>query len=166
MCDYSLHAQKTRKAAVGDKLVVSKFMNTATKGIREHGGDIETATCMLPGTEVAFTELPVEHKTNGFLAAIGFRKTIESKVARFTQVNIGSHCMHHDALQFASGETVLINDLEEGTQMSVLQLGRVMEPAKPTVYEQQVEWEHGVVTNHQLRLTSGEEERTAELVKD
>lgn len=159
MCDYSLHAQKTRKAAVGDKLVVSKFLNTATNGIREHGGDIETATCMLPGTEVAFTEPPVEH-------AIGFRKTIESKVARFTQINLGSLCMHHDALQFASGETVLINDLEEGTQMTVLQLGREVEPAKPTVYVQQVEWEHGVVTNHQLRLTSGEEERTAELVKD
>jgi hypothetical protein len=54
MCDYSLHHVKSRPAKVGDKLTTHNF-NTGTRGFAAPE-DARTAVCILPGTELAFSE--------------------------------------------------------------------------------------------------------------
>jgi hypothetical protein len=54
MCDYSLHHVKSRPAKVGDKLRTVNF-NTGTRGFAAPE-DPTTAVCILPGTELAFSE--------------------------------------------------------------------------------------------------------------
>ena len=44
------------------------------------------------------------------------------KVAQFRQINIGKPRVHHDALEFPDGETVLLTRLGEGQRATVLQL--------------------------------------------
>lgn len=141
MCDYSLHSAKQRPARVGDKLTVSKFLNTITKGLREHGGDLNTAVCMLPGTEVAFASEPKREPAFG--VGVLPNQTIASKLARFRQINLEIPTTHHDALEFANGETVLISKLVDDQQLTVLQLGREeakaeteqTQPEQPTIRE-------------------------------
>jgi hypothetical protein len=54
MCDYRLHHVKSRPAKVGDKLTTINF-NTGTRGFAAPE-DSTTAVCILPGTELAFSE--------------------------------------------------------------------------------------------------------------
>ena len=44
------------------------------------------------------------------------------KVARFRQVNLENPVAHHDAIEFADGETILVTNLREGQTATVLQL--------------------------------------------
>ena len=54
MCDYSLHHVKSRPANIGDKLIIRNF-NTGTRGFASPN-DLTIAVCILPGTELAFSE--------------------------------------------------------------------------------------------------------------
>ena len=54
MCDFSLHHVKSRPAKVGDTLRTVYF-NTGTRGFAAPE-DSTTAVCILPGTELAFSE--------------------------------------------------------------------------------------------------------------
>jgi hypothetical protein len=51
------------------------------------------------------------------------------KVARFRQVNLNRPAAHHDALEFPDGKIVLVTDLCEGQQATVLQLPSTGRPA-------------------------------------
>ena len=53
MCDYSLHLVASRPAKVGDKLVVTEFSKSITRGFAAVGKS-DVAVCLLPGTELAF----------------------------------------------------------------------------------------------------------------
>ena len=120
MCDYSLHHVKSRPAKVGDKLTTINF-NTGTRGFAAPE-DSTTAVCILPGTELVFAE---EVKCASSL--FGWRtKTINSRIAIFRQINKDVPRVHHDALEFPDGTCVLLTDLLEGQEATVLQL-----PAQP-----------------------------------
>jgi hypothetical protein len=123
MCDYSLCDVASRPAKVGDKLVTTRFSNSITRGFAAVG-ERNVAVCLLPGTEVAF-EKEVEWKPSAFGL---FRKsrTVGEKVARFRQIHLEQPNTHHDALEFPSGDIVLLTTLYEGQQATVLQL-----PAQP-----------------------------------
>ncbi len=54
MCDYSLHHVKFRPAKVGEQLRTFNF-NTGTRGFAALE-DSTTAVCILPGTELVFSE--------------------------------------------------------------------------------------------------------------
>ena len=54
MCDYSLHHVKSRPAKVGDKVTTTNF-RTGTRGFAAPE-DSTMAVCVLPGTELAFSE--------------------------------------------------------------------------------------------------------------
>src|SRR6476620_7231679 len=105
MCDYSLHHVKSRPAKVGDKLRTVNF-NTGTRGFAAPE-DSTTAVCVLPGTELAFSE---EVK-----CAFGFSswrtKTVNFRTAIFRQVNKDVPWVHHDALEFPDGTCVLLTEL-------------------------------------------------------
>jgi hypothetical protein len=117
MCDYSLHAVRSRPAKIGDKLISTKFRNSITRGLAAVG-ERDVVVCLLPGTEVVF-EKEVKHQQGWNL--LGHRK-IEEKVARFRQINMDQLHVHHDALEFPNGELVLVHRLCEGQQLTVLQL--------------------------------------------
>jgi hypothetical protein len=117
MCDYSLELVASRPAKVGDKLVTTKFENSMTRGFAAIG-EPNVAVCLLPGTEVAFEK---EVKYERFFAFFPNMK-LGNKVARFRQINMGKPSVHHDALEFPDGETVLLTRLCEGQHATVLQL--------------------------------------------
>jgi len=125
MCDYSLHFVTSRPAKVGDRLVSTNFNNSITRGFAAVG-EPTVAVCLLPGTEVAFEKDIVEYHPP-FLGLFANR-TVEEKVARFRQVDIDNPNTHHDALEFPSGQIVLLNRLCEGQHVTVLQL-----PAAPHI---------------------------------
>ena len=124
MCDYSLELVASRPAKIGDKLVTTKFQNSMTRGFAAIG-EPNVAVCLLPGTEVAFEN---EVKYDRFFALFPSMKfgKLGKKVARFRQINMGKPSVHHDALEFPDGETVLLTRLCEGQHATVLQL-----PASP-----------------------------------
>lgn len=121
MCDYSLHNVKSRAARVGDKLTTRNF-GTGTRGFAA-SEDADTAVCVLPGTELAFSR-EVACTASGFLG-LGARR-MSHRTAIFRQVNKDQQRVHHDALEFPDGQTVLLTDLLEGQAATVLQL-----PAQP-----------------------------------
>jgi hypothetical protein len=121
MCDYSLDLVASRPAKVGDELVTTKFQNSMTRGFAAIG-EPNVAVCVLPGTEVAFQK---EVKYERFFTLFPNMK-LGKKVARFRQINTGKPSVHHDALEFPDGETVLLTRLCEGQHATVLQL-----PASP-----------------------------------
>ena len=61
MCDYSLHNVVSRPAKVGDKLVMTRFCDSITRGFATVD-EPNVAVCLLPGTEVAFeNDVRCEH---------------------------------------------------------------------------------------------------------
>jgi len=120
MCDYSLHDVASRPAKVGDKLISTQFPNAITRGFADPTQP-RVAVCLLPGTELAF-EREVECD-----ASFRFLPTRKSshKVARFRQGNLNRPAAHHDALEFPDGKIILVTDLCEGQQATVLQLPNV-----------------------------------------
>jgi hypothetical protein len=117
MCDFSLEFVASRPAQVGDKLVSTRFDNSFTRGFAAVG-EPGVAVCLLPGTELAFQK-PVECKRGwGVLPNL----VIEDTVARFRQINMDKPRAHHDALEFPSGQVVLLHNFVEGQRTSVLQL--------------------------------------------
>ena len=117
MCDYSLQYVASRPAKVGDKLVSTKFHNSITGGFAAVG-EPNVAVCLLPGTEVAF------EKEVSFDRVVGIfpRRKLAEKVARFRQVKKEQPHVHHDALEFPSGQIVLLTCLCQGQHATVLQL--------------------------------------------
>jgi hypothetical protein len=55
-----------------------------------------------------------------------FKQSDVTRVARFRQINMGKPSVHHDALEFPDGQTVLLTRLCTGQHATVLQL-----PASP-----------------------------------
>ena len=125
MCDYSLHTVTSRPAKVGDKLVSTEFRNSVTRGFSAVG-DPTVAVCLRPGTEIAFENDGVKYHHS-----ILPNRMLQQKVARFRQINMGNPNMHHDALEFANGQIVLLTRLCEGQHATVLQL-----PAEPRSAEE------------------------------
>jgi hypothetical protein len=117
MCDYSLHNVKSRPAKVRDKLTTHNF-NTGTRGFAAPE-DVEIAVCVLPGTELAFAK-EVRCRQNRWL---GWKaNTVNHRTAIFRQINKDNPRTHHDALEFPDGQVVLLTDVFEGQEATVLQL--------------------------------------------
>jgi hypothetical protein len=122
MCDYSLQSVLSRPAKVGDKLTTRNF-GTGTRGFAAADA-LTVAVCVLPGTELAFAD-EVKIPAVGFLAWRG--RTTGHTTAIFRQIRKNEPRTHHDALEFPDGQHVLLTELCEGQEATVLQL-----PAQPT----------------------------------
>ena len=123
MCDYSLHGVASRPARVGDRLVSTKFTHSITRGFAAVG-EPNVVVCLLPGTELAF-ENEVQCDVGSVFHS---RRQLGHRMAKFGQINKGQPSVHHDALEFPDGQTVLLTQLCEGQRATVLQL-----PAGPRV---------------------------------
>jgi hypothetical protein len=117
MCDYSLQNVASRPAKVGDRLTTRDF-GTGTRGFAA-SEDARVAVCVLPGTELAFTN-PVERGPAGLLGWVW--KTVNYRTAIFRQINKECAAAHHDALEFPNGRIALLTGLKEGQEAVVLQL--------------------------------------------
>jgi hypothetical protein len=112
MCDYSLQKVKSRPAKVGEKLRTQHF-DTGTIGFAAPG-DSTTAVCVLPGTELAWCS---PRGLFGWKVVV-----LNHTTAIFRQVNKDYPQTHHDALEFPDGQMVLLTNLFEGQEATVLQL--------------------------------------------
>ena len=124
MCDFSLMMVASRPAKVGDKLETRNF-GSGTTGLCSPD-DINTAVCVLPGTELAFDK-PVACKG---------ADVEHPKVAIFRQIEKDQPHRHHDCIEFPNGEKLLLTFLEAGQTCTVLQL-----PAAPKNAEEAKEQE-------------------------
>jgi hypothetical protein len=115
MCDYSLHDVKSRPAKVGDKLTTRKFYS-GTRGFSAPE-DASMAVCVLPGTELSFTD-----EVRRVRLWLWSKDVIYHKIAIFRQINQDNPATHHDALEFPDGRIVLLNLLKHGQHATVLQL--------------------------------------------
>lgn len=115
MCDYSLRALASRPAQVGETLVSTVFKGTSTRGFASER-DPSTAVCMLPGTELVFAE-NIRYD-NRYI----WPKTLDTKMAKFTQIDPHLPDRHHDAIETVAGEKILVTQLCEGQRVTVLQL--------------------------------------------
>jgi hypothetical protein len=127
MCDYSLQSVLLRPAKVGDKLRTRHF-GTGTRGFAAPE-DSKIAVCVLPGTELAFSR----EITLPRAGLLGWKAVVLSyTTAIFRQVNKEQPRIHHDALEFSDGKMVLLTELCEGQEATVLQL-----PAQPTTVSEE-----------------------------
>ena len=115
MCDFSLHAVRSRPAAVGDKLTTRLFYLGTTGFCAPE--DERMAVCLLPGTELSF-----EEEVRQWTRWPWKDRVISYRTAIFRQINTKIQATHHDALEFPNGKIVLLTTLEEGQQATVLQL--------------------------------------------
>ena len=117
MCDYSLHNVTHRPAKVGDKLVSTSFHNSSTRGFiaKDEPG---VAICVRPGTELAFAN---EVRCRSRIWPMRGR-ILAHRVARFRNVDQDKPYAFHDALEFPGGDVVLLTDIAEGQEATVLQL--------------------------------------------
>ena len=114
MCDYSLEHVASRPASVADRLVVTHFSRSLTKGFASvYKPDV--AVCLRPGTEIAFDVRPRYE-------SMIFSRKAPALTARFRQVNLDIPNCHHDALEFPNGEIVLVSRLLKDQTATVLQL--------------------------------------------
>ena len=129
MCDYSLEQNESRPAAAGDRLITASFPGSTTLGFcdaRLPG----VAVCLKPGTELAFDK-PVVF--SGLFAFLLQAYSHECLTARFRHVNENNRFVHHDALEFANGQVVLLTHLRRGQHATVLQL-----PAGPAKFGEKI----------------------------
>lgn len=138
MCDYSLMHVKSRAAKVGDQLTSGRIKgdpiqtdSVATKGLFD-AREPEVAVCLLPGTEVSFSQAPVT-----FLGIPVWRS--KQATATFRQVNKDSLRVHHDAFEFRSGEVRLVNDLKPGQKVRVLTLPAAPQTAREATEQKRLD---------------------------
>ena len=135
MCDYSLHGVRSRLAKVAEKLVTTDF-GTGTRGFAAPD-DPQTAVCLLPGTELAFSS-EVSHLRWTIMSLIKWRFTVRTttpyRTAIFRRVDVGM-MTHHDALEFPDGEVWFLTTLSIGQEAAVLQLPAMPRPIAETQEE-------------------------------
>jgi hypothetical protein len=84
--------------------------------------------CLLPGTEIAFEDGVEYSRKFSILPNV----KLHERVARFRLINLSEPDVHHDALEFPSGQIVLVTRLCEGQHATVLQLPAPSFAAKET----------------------------------
>ena len=125
MCDYSLHGVASRPARLGEVLTTTSF-NVGTRGFSSPE-DAKVAVCVMPGTELAFERDVTWDHPFSFL-----RRKPTGRLVRFRQVNAHDPYVHHDAIEFPDGRTVLLTKLRPGQRATVVQLP-VQRDAAPRV---------------------------------
>jgi hypothetical protein len=128
MCDYSLRLVASRPARSGDRLVLTKFNNTITRGFSAVG-EPNCAVCLSPGTQLAFENDVAYERRYPFFGAARNRMRVTTFVKTAQHID----ATHHDALEFPNGKIVLVTRLCEEQVATVLQLpvGAAPEASRP-----------------------------------
>jgi hypothetical protein len=147
MCDYSLMGVPNRLAREGEDLVVCKFP-TGSQGLTpdisvpntdtpqlECGsvrslvkrllGDLQPekiAVCVPPGARLQLADIP-EDLQNSFQVG-------PTEEVTFTQLTAAQYA-YRDAVRFKNGQEILLQRLNKGQRVKVLQLSVADEPVQP-----------------------------------
>jgi hypothetical protein len=113
MCDYSLHNVRSRPAKVGDKLVTRQLSYT-TRGFSDPG-DMNIAVCVLPGTELSFSDNVHRERPWPWT-----KRVVHHKTAVFRQVGLDNP--HQRCAGVSRWRDVLLTYLTAGQEATVLQL--------------------------------------------
>ena len=125
MCDYSLHAVATRPAKAGETLITTTFRGTSTKGFASEA-EPDVAVCLLPGTELAFSD-NVRYDSRWF-----WTRRSAFRVGKLGEIDRHLPDRHHDTIEFPDGSHVLVTLLREGQRATVLQLPAVQQRERAT----------------------------------
>ena len=107
MCDYSLEMYRSRPAQVGEQFVTSRFPSRSI-GLTVPG-DCHTAVCLM-----ADTKLRIEGVSEDFQRTYGVEAAED---ATFIRRDSGSY---RDAIRFANGAEVLLQQLGVGVKIRVV----------------------------------------------
>ncbi len=118
MCDYSLEQLASRSVLAGDRLVTTAFAGSTTLGFAA-AAEPGVVVCLAPGTRIEFAAPAAFSGLFGFLLQA---QQHDGLAARFRRVNEDNPLVHHDALEFANGQIVLLTKLKPGQEAVVLQL--------------------------------------------
>lgn len=120
MCDYSLAEMRSRLAADGDELLVHRFpsgslgLRSARRCWREIlFPSAVVAVCIPPGAQLSLQDIPAALQR---CLRVGSRETVT-----FVQQSLEVY-RHRDAVRFANGNEVLLQDLAPGQRATVLTL--------------------------------------------
>jgi hypothetical protein len=120
MCDYSLAHYPNRLAEEGDQLVTCRFssgtlgLTSQCVNLKEILGSIRTtAVCVPPGARLLLHDIPEHLQRSLRVAEVEEVIFIEQSVEAFT---------HRDAVRFANGQEVLLQQLRCGQHVHVLSL--------------------------------------------
>jgi len=120
MCDYSLAEMRSRLAADGDELLVHRFpsgslgLRSARRCWREAlFPSAVVAVCIPPGAQLWLQDIPAALQ---LCLGIGSCETVT-----FLQQSLEVY-RHRDAVRFANGSEVLLQDLAPGQRATVLTL--------------------------------------------
>ena len=103
MCDYSLEHYRSRPAQLGEKYETRQFESRSIGFIAP--GDPSTAVCMAADTKLKLEGIPeVVQKVHG---------VSEIENVTFTRLDSGPH---HDAVRFANGAEVTLQELGPGVK--------------------------------------------------
>jgi hypothetical protein len=147
MCDYSLMGVPNRLACEGEELVVHEF-RTGSRGLtpadspqnqarggRNLGRSVrfllkvifdepeaeKMAVCIPPGARLLLRDIPTDVQ-NSFCVS-------SSEEVTFTQVTAKAYA-YRDAVRFESGEEILLQRLNEGQRVTVLELSSASEDSE------------------------------------
>ena len=130
MCDYSLMGLPSRLAIEREELVVHRF-STGTVGLASPS-DLTTmgisrvpAVCIPPGARLMLQDIPP------FLQRV--QGVGETETVTFTQITAKTNS-HRDAVRFAHGREILLQELIGGQRVVVLDIPSGDDP-KPAVTE-------------------------------
>jgi hypothetical protein len=144
MCDYSLMGVPNRLACEGEDLLVYEFRtgsrgltsdtsvtNTDTQTRHETFGVMKrlfgnpeperVAVCIPPGARLLLTNIPEDVQKSFAVGA--------SEEVTFTQLTATANT-HRDAVRFTNGCEILLQRLNKGQRVRVLQLSLVEEPVR------------------------------------
>jgi hypothetical protein len=103
MCDYSLESYRSRPAQVGEKYETQRFPSFSIGFIAP--GDPSTAVCMACDTKLRLEGIPEKvQRVQGVSA---------NEDVTFTRLDSGPH---HDAVRFANGAEVTLQELGPGVK--------------------------------------------------
>jgi hypothetical protein len=115
MCDDSPHLVVSWSAMAGEKLIVTDFAKSITRGFAAVGQP-EVAVLLLPGTELMFDDHVRYDRAFSFLG----KASAHHKVARFQLIDTNDPHVHHD---IATGAPVV-----SASPLSVEQLDQLVAP--------------------------------------
>lgn len=125
MCDYSLMSVPNRLAVSGEELVTHRFhsgalgLTTPSQAPTGFWAALKSfwrmppvpAVCIPPGSRLMVRDIPGALQRE--------LKVGECEEVRFTQVSVATNCFR-DTIRFANGREVLLQRLQEGQRVTVL----------------------------------------------
>lgn len=121
MCDYSLHSINNRLAVEGEHLVVYRFL-TGSIGLTPPASVIRPmeacAVCVPPGARLLLTDIPESIQRE---AGVGPQEEVT-----FTELTMQAYT-YRDAVRFRNGKELLLQRLEPGQRVRVLDFSSTAE---------------------------------------